>query len=147
MSISPKFTWADIAAVGNTKKVLRPIHVSDETDSEYKRATTIIYEDERLEALILTQQAMSIVKQKLTDGSVLFSSPPTVFKHRFEAYHAIESQCGLLHGVRPISYYGVPSDSNMFLEVKFLDDGSTMKAITSGVSVKDKIYKAMKKKL
>ncbi|KAI7871389.1 uncharacterized protein EV154DRAFT_529599 [Mucor mucedo] len=131
MSISPEFTWADIAAVGNAKKVLRPIHVSDETDSEYKRASTIIYEDECLEALFLTQQAMSIVKQKLIDGSVLFSFPAT----------AIESQCGPLHGVRPISYYGVLSDSNMLLEVKFLDDGSTMKAITSGVSVKDKIFK------
>ncbi|KAI7875636.1 uncharacterized protein EV154DRAFT_577735 [Mucor mucedo] len=144
MSISPDSTWADIAAVCNAKKVFRPIHVSDETDSEYKRASTIIYEDECLEALILTQQAMSIVQQKLTDGSVLFSFPATVFKHRFEAYEAIESQCGPLHGVRPISYYGVPSDSNMLLEVKFLDDGSTMKAITNGVSVKDKIFKGFR---
>ncbi|KAI7872232.1 uncharacterized protein EV154DRAFT_431389 [Mucor mucedo] len=140
MSLSPDSTWADIAAVGNAKKVLRPIPVSDETDSEYKRASTIIYEDECLEALILTQQATSIVKQKLTDGSVLFSFSATVFKHRFEAYHAIKSQCGPLHGVRPISYNGVPSDSTMLLEVNFLDHGSTMKAITSGVSVKDKIF-------
>ncbi|KAI7890763.1 uncharacterized protein EV154DRAFT_510510 [Mucor mucedo] len=131
MSISPDSTWADIAAVGNTKKDLRPIHVFDETDSEYKRASTIIYKDKCPEALILTQQAMSIVKQKFTDGSVLFSFPATVLKHCFEAYQAIESQCDPLHGVRPISYYGVRSDCNMLLEVKFLDDGTSMKAITS----------------
>ncbi|KAI7863622.1 uncharacterized protein EV154DRAFT_534636, partial [Mucor mucedo] len=145
MSISPEFTtWADIVAVGNAKKVLRPIHVTDETDSKFKLESSIIYEDECLEALILTQQAMSIVKQKLIDGSVLFSFPATVFIDRVEAYEAVESQCGPLHGVRPISYYGVPSDSNMLLEVKFLDNGSTMKAITSGVSVQDKIFKGFR---
>ncbi|KAG2193940.1 hypothetical protein INT47_003510 [Mucor saturninus] len=144
MSISPYTTWADIVAVGNGKKVLRHVHVSDETDSDFKLASTIIYEDESLEALILTKQALSIVNQQLTVGSVLFSFPATVFKHRVDAYNAIQSQCGRIHGVRPISYYGVPSDSNMLLEVKFKYDNGTTKAITSGVSVKDKTFKGFR---
>ncbi|KAG2192113.1 hypothetical protein INT47_012405 [Mucor saturninus] len=141
MSISPDSTWADIAAVGNAKKVLPYIHVSDKTDSEFKISSTIIYEDECLEALMLTKKALSIVNQKLTYGSVFFSFPAAVFQHRVEAYRAIQSQCGPIHGVRPISFYGAPSDSNMSLEVKFLNDDSTTKAITSGVSVKDKTFK------
>ncbi|KAG2209706.1 hypothetical protein INT47_001852 [Mucor saturninus] len=93
---------------------------------------------------MLTKKALSIVNQKLTDGSVLFSFPAAVFQHRVEAYCAIQSQCGPIHGVRPISYYGAPSDSNMLLEVKFLNDDSTTKAITSGVSVKDKTFKGFR---
>ncbi|KAG2198608.1 hypothetical protein INT47_001055 [Mucor saturninus] len=132
MSISPASTWADIAAVGNAKKVLRP---------EFKPTSAIIYEDQYLDALILTKQAPSIVNQDLATGSVLFSFPATVFKHHVEACVAIQSQCGPLPGVRPISYYGVSSDNNMLLEIKFRDDDSTTKAITSGVSLKDKIFK------
>ncbi|KAG2194350.1 hypothetical protein INT47_011517 [Mucor saturninus] len=136
MSISPDSTWADIAAVGNAKKVFPYIHVSDETDSEFKIASTIIYEDECLEALMPTKKDLSIVNQKLTDGSVLFSFPAAVFQHRVEAYRAIQSHVVLFTAFDPLAIMG------LLLTVTCC--WSTTKAITSGVSVKDKTFKGFR---
>ncbi|KAG2194348.1 hypothetical protein INT47_011515 [Mucor saturninus] len=142
MTTTNQLSWSTVAARGASKKVLRPLPVASETDSRYKLQGNVIFQHADLDYQIMMRQAESIVKQALTPGSVLFSFPAVLFKHRSDAYKLIEAQCGAVQGFRPISNYGTRSAGEIMVEVKFGQATSTTKAITQGVSVKNMLFKA-----
>ncbi|KAI7873310.1 uncharacterized protein EV154DRAFT_570187 [Mucor mucedo] len=119
MSNQDHVSWSTVAFRGASKKVLRPLPVSPETDSQFKLKGNTLFHHPELDYQIMVRQAASIVKQALTPGSVLFSFPASLFKHRREAYELIEAQCGTVQGFRPISNYGTRSAGEIMVEVKF----------------------------
>ncbi|KAG2194349.1 hypothetical protein INT47_011516 [Mucor saturninus] len=141
MSTQDQLSWSTVASRGASKKVLRPLPVSTETDSKFKLKSNILFEHPQLDYQIMVRQAASIVKQALTPGSVLFSFPASLFKHRTEAYELIEAQCGAVQGFRPISNYGTRSAGEIMVEVKFVMPTSTTKAMMHGVSYKNFLFK------
>ncbi|KAG2191898.1 hypothetical protein INT47_005345 [Mucor saturninus] len=141
MSTQDQLSWSTVASRGASKKVLRPLPVSTETDSQFKLKSNILFEDPQLDHQIMVRQAASIVKQALTLGSVLFSFPASLFKHRTEAYELIETQCGAVQGFRPISNYRTRSAGEIMVEVKFVMPTSTTKAMSHGVSYKNLLFK------
>ncbi|KAG2191927.1 hypothetical protein INT47_007552 [Mucor saturninus] len=141
MATPNKLAWSTVATRGASKKVLRPLPVSMETDSRYKLQANLIYQHVDLDYQIMMRQAAAIVKQALTPGSVLFSLPAVLFKHRSDAYKLIEDQCGDVQGFRPINNYGTRSAGEIMVEVKFKQAASTTMAITKGVSVKNMLFK------
>ncbi|KAI7890771.1 uncharacterized protein EV154DRAFT_603013 [Mucor mucedo] len=134
-------SWATIVSRGNSKKVVRPLSVPKNVDSQFKLQSKVIYQSEDLEGLIRMQKATEIVKQALTPDSALFSIPASLIQHRTEAYKLIETQCGPVHGFRPISNYGSSLDRDHLIEAKFVDDSSFDKAISSGVTIKNTVIK------
>ncbi|KAI7875971.1 uncharacterized protein EV154DRAFT_429901, partial [Mucor mucedo] len=127
-------SWANIVSLGKSKKVIRPLSVSNNLDSQFKLQSKVIYQHEILDSIIRMQQATAIVKQALTPDSALFSFPASLLEHRTEAYKLIETQCGPVHGFRPISNYGSSLNGDLLIEVKFVDDSSLEKAIFTGVT-------------
>ncbi|KAI7878988.1 uncharacterized protein EV154DRAFT_394039, partial [Mucor mucedo] len=101
----------------------------------------VIYQSEDLDCFIRMQKAIEIVRQALTTDSALFSIPASLIQHRTEAYKLIQSQCGSVHGFRPISNYGSSLDGDHLIEVKFVDDSSFDKAIFTGVTIKNTVIK------
>ncbi|KAI7875638.1 uncharacterized protein EV154DRAFT_472712 [Mucor mucedo] len=141
MSTQDHVSCSTVASRGASKKVLRPLPVSAETDSKFKLKSNTLFHHPELDYQIMVRQAASIVKQALTPGSVLFSFPASIFKHRTEAYELIEAQCGAVQGFRPISNYGTRSAGEFMVEVKFVMPTSTTKAMTHGVSYKNLLFK------
>ncbi|KAI7875630.1 uncharacterized protein EV154DRAFT_430014, partial [Mucor mucedo] len=141
MSNQDHVSWSTVASRGASKKVLRPLPVSAETDSQFKLKTNILFHHPELDYEIMVRQAASIVKQALTPGSVLFSFPGSLFKHRTEAYELIEAQCGAVQRIPSISNYGTRSAGEIMVEVKFVMLTSTTKEITHGVNHKNLLFK------
>ncbi|KAI7873308.1 uncharacterized protein EV154DRAFT_430930, partial [Mucor mucedo] len=134
-------SWATIASLGKSKKVIRPLSVSNNMDSQFKLQSKVIYQNEVLDSIIRMQKATAIVKQALTPDSALFSFPASLIEHRTEAYELIETQCGPVHGFRAISNYGSSLNVDLLIEVRFVDDSSLDKAICTGVTIKNTVIK------
>ncbi|KAG2192678.1 hypothetical protein INT47_003620, partial [Mucor saturninus] len=135
-----QFSWSTLASRGASKKVLRPLPVSAETNSQLKLKSNLLFQHPELDYQLMVRQAASIVKQALIPGSVLFSFPASLFKHRTEAYEVIETQCGAVQGFRHISNYGTGSAGEIMVEVKSVLPTSTAKAMTHGVSYKNLLF-------
>ncbi|KAG2192679.1 hypothetical protein INT47_003621 [Mucor saturninus] len=141
VSTQDQLSWSTVASRGASKKVLRPLPVSAETDSLFKLKSNLLFQRPELDYQLMVRQAASIVKQALTPGSVLFSFPASLFKHRTEAYELIEAHCGAVQGFRPNSNYGTRSTGEIMVEVKFVMPTSTTKAMIHGVSYKNFLFK------
>ncbi|KAI7890765.1 uncharacterized protein EV154DRAFT_421557 [Mucor mucedo] len=134
-------SWATIASRGNSKNIVRPLSVPNNVDSQFKLQSKVIYQSEHLDCLIRMQKATEIVKQALTPDLALFFIPASLIQHRTEAYKLIETQCGPVHGFRPISNYGSSLDGDHLIEVKFVNDSSFDKAIFTGITIKNTVIK------
>ncbi|KAG2193449.1 hypothetical protein INT47_004671 [Mucor saturninus] len=134
-------SWASVAARGTSQNVIRPLHILNQKDSPFQPQSKVIYESDDLDCILRMQKATAIVKQALTPDSVLFSFSASLISHRTEAYKLIESQCGAVHGFRPISNFGSNSNGDLLIEAKFVDDSGAEKAVSTGVTVKDKVIK------
>ncbi|KAG2194772.1 hypothetical protein INT47_012074 [Mucor saturninus] len=134
-------SWASVTARGTSQKVIRPLHVLNQKDSPFQPQSKVIYESDDLDYILRMQKATAIVKQALTPDSILFSFSASVISHQTEAYKLIESQCGAVHGFRPISNFGSNSNGDLLIEAKFVDDSGAEKAVSTGVTVKDKVIK------
>ncbi|KAI7878989.1 uncharacterized protein EV154DRAFT_429205, partial [Mucor mucedo] len=134
-------SWATITSRSNSKKVVRPLSVPNNVDSQFKLQSKVIYQSEDLDCFIRMQKAIEIVRQALTPDSALFSIPASLIQHRTEAYKLIETQCGPVHGFRTISNYGSSLDGDHLIEVKLVDDSSFDKAIFTGVTIKNTVIK------
>ncbi|KAG2193458.1 hypothetical protein INT47_004680, partial [Mucor saturninus] len=59
MSTQDQLSWSTVASRGVSKKVLRPLPVSTETDSKFKLKSNILFEHAQLDYQIMVRQAAS----------------------------------------------------------------------------------------
>ncbi|CDH61166.1 hypothetical protein RO3G_01610 [Lichtheimia corymbifera JMRC:FSU:9682] len=87
-------------------------------------------------------KAATIIRQALAPDAVLFSFPLVAFTHRAEAYKTITDQIGPLASIRPLSNYDQRARKDLLISVTFTSPEHTKKAIDSGITVDDVVYKA-----
>lgn len=90
----------------------------------------------------MARKAATIIRQALAPDTVLFSFPLVAFTHRAEAYKAITDQIGPLASIRPLSNYDLRARKDLLISVTFTCAEHTKKAIDSGITVDDVVYKA-----
>jgi hypothetical protein len=141
-------SWTTVVSRGASKRVITPRFQNKQkigNDGDIKLVSKVIYEDEDLKDQLVARKATALVQQALTPGSVLFSFPGSLFKHRTDAYDEIIKQCGETvgdGGLRCISEYGQRTSGDLMVEALFASAEGTHKSLFSGVEIGDVTYKA-----
>lgn len=141
-------SWTTVVSRGVSKRVITPRFQNKQkngNDGDIKLISKVIYEDADLKDQLVARKATALVQQALTPGSVLFSFPASLFKHRTDAYDEIVKQCGATvddGGLRCISQYGQRTTGDLMVEALFASAEGTHKALSAGVEIGDVTYKA-----
>jgi hypothetical protein len=146
MTTNPEVSWTTVVARGSSKRVITPSFAAKKSNADIRLSSKVIFEHDGLKEQLLARKATAIVQQALTPGSVLFSFPSSLFKHRGDAYMAIQEQCGEVIGVCPVSLYGARATDELLVEAKFAQAESSVKALTMGITVGDLVFKAVSSK-
>ncbi|KAL7310776.1 hypothetical protein PS15m_010229 [Mucor circinelloides] len=141
MSAATDLSWVKVLSRGLSKKVInaQPQRAKDDA---YKLIPEVLYEHEDLKAEVLTRKATAILQQALTPGSVLFTFPNKTFDHRTAAYRVIQEQISVNVQFRPLSLYHQKLNGDLLVEAKFDTFDDTKRAIHTGITYREVVYKA-----
>ncbi|CEP09063.1 hypothetical protein, partial, partial [Parasitella parasitica] len=147
ISDNPGETWATMVSRHHGQKRAIQLNQRNMTsNTPIPLIGSIIYEDDDLQAQLMTNRAMAIIQQSLSADSVLFSFQKGLFSDRFDAYKEIQRQISSDVEFRPLSLYDDRADGSLLIEAKFSDIDHAYQAIQDGVSIQGVVYKALSTK-
>lgn len=140
---SPPIAWATVAARRLKAKVPEPIRMVRDSEVRETLVAHSLYEDTDIKHHLLAQKVYSVMQNALSPGSVLFSFPGNLFDHRSDAYQLVLDQIGPVVGgdFKPVSQFGNRIKNELLFSVVFRDSEHAEKAISSGVSYNEVVYK------
>ncbi|CEP11040.1 hypothetical protein [Parasitella parasitica] len=143
ISDNPGETWATMVSRHGQKRAIQLNQRNMASNTPIPLIGSIIYEDDDLQAQLMTNRAMAIIQQSLSTDSVLFSFQKGLFSDRFDAYKEIQRQISSDVEFRPLSLYDDRADGSLLIEAKFSDMDHASQAIQEGVSIQGVVYRVL----